>query len=214
LQYNRPIFQKTIGLLFLVGSLGFNVLSWYQNLHHVLYQKKLNQSEAFNYQVNNVTIGNPKSFNDNIKDVLSQSFSKGISSYPTNILSTTLAHLNTTQISHASVYRLSISADSMLVLDATNTHYLKQLQFINTTLPTQGDTFLIFKSDNNTYLYPMNHRKSGKRNFLLFQPYFMNGFYGSVLIDSFAKGTYQIGVLQCISERLVYHFTPQKIIIP
>ncbi|MEA5256895.1 hypothetical protein VB264_03805 [Arcicella aquatica] len=211
LLYYLPTFKRSIVGSFLILGIVFNAFSWYQNFDRIIYIKYLNQAEAFNYQHDKITVENAASFNRNIRDVLAQSFQNGVSVFPDNFLQPSIFNAANQIPDFSSQYNLVISKDSLLMLDAKESHYLPRVMLKNTTLPYDGQAFVVFKSSKNTYIYPVLHQKSGRRRFMQLEPYFTKGFSTSVLLDSFEKNTYQIGIIQKINNQLVCHFTPQSI---
>ncbi|MET3128774.1 hypothetical protein ABID42_003893 [Arcicella rosea] len=208
-----PKFRVLIGNTFLVTGLLFNLFAWYQNFDKIIFQKHLNQSEAYNYQHNKTTIENVASFNRNISVILAQSFQNGVSIFPENYLNQPISVISTDNSDVEDKYKVEISKDSSILLDAKKAIYLPKVLLKNTQLDYQGQAFVLFKSPKNTYVYPVYHQKSGRRKFLQMNPYFTAGFYTSVLLDSFEKNTYQIGIVQKINNRIVCHFTKQTIVI-
>lgn len=208
-----PKLRSIIGYVFLLIGLVFNLFAWYQNFEKVIFQKHLNQSEAYNYQHNKITIENVASFNRNIDSTLAESFKKGVSIFSENYLNQPISMIESTNSELLASYNVEISKDSSILLDNLKTIYLPKVFIRNTQLPYQGQVFILFKSSNKTYIYPVYHQKSGRRKFLQMNPYFTNGFQTSVLLDSFEKNIYKIGILQKINNQIVCHFTKQVLTI-
>ena len=211
LHYNSIKLKQFVGILMLVFGVLFNIFSWYSNYELLTLQKKSQESDAVNYQLNGITIVNDKSFNNNIKPILEQSFKDGISVFPESELLTSIKNLKATDSTHTTDYQIDIKKDSLLTFNISNSNYRDVYQFNNYNLPYEGDTYLILKSQQNTFISPTNHRRNQKIEFLKTGQFFTDGFYTSIMTDAMPTNEYQVGILQKIKNHFIFIPTKYKI---
>ncbi len=211
LHYKSNFLRQFVGILMLFLGIIFNIFSWYSNYELLTLQRKSQEADAINYHFNKISIVNDKSFNQNISPMLQQSFSKGISIFPESQLSDAFNNLETRKSNQLTDYQITIQKDSLLEFNISNSHYRAIYQFINLTLPYEGNVFLILKSSKNTFISPTSHRRKSKMTFLKTGQFFTDGFMTTIMTDAMPKNEYQVGILQNVKNHFIYLPTHYKI---
>ena len=211
LHYKSLKLKQFIGVLMVLFGVLFNVFSWYSNYELLTLQKKSQESDAVNYQLNGISIVNDKSFNNNIETILEQSFKDGISIFPESELLTSVKNLKQIESKQNTDYQIDIKKDSLLTFNISNSNYRDIYQFNNYNLSYEGDTYLILKSPQKTFVSPANHRRNQKIKFLKTGQFFTDGFYASIMTDAMPENEYQVGVLQKVKNHFIYIPTKYKI---
>lgn len=211
LHYKSLKLKQFVCILMLIFGVFFNIFSWYSNYELLTLQKKSQESDAVNYQLNGISIVNDKSFNNNIKSILDQSFNNGISVFPESELLTSLKDLKLIESPQTNDCQIDIKKDSLLTFNISNSNYRDVYQFNNYNLPYEGDTYLILKSARNIFISPTNHRRNRKIEFLKTGQFFTDGFYTSIMTDAMPENEYQVGILQKVKNRFIYIPTNYKI---
>ena len=212
LHYNSLRFKRDVGVVFVMCGILFNIFTWYSTYELLTFQRKSQEADAVNYQLNNISIVNDKSFNDNIKPMLNKSFSNGISVFPKSDLSDIIVNLEALKSTQIIDYQIDIQKDSLLEFNISNSNYRDIYQLNNYTLPYTGNVFVILKSAENTFISPTNHRRNAKFNLIKTGQFFTDGFYTSIMTDAIPKNEYQVGILQNSKNRFIYYPTKYKII--
>ena len=211
LHYKSLKLKQFVGILMLIFGVIFYIFSWYSNYELLALQKKSQESDAVNYQLNGISIVNDKSFNNNIKSILEQSFNDGISVFPESELLTSVKDLKLIESPQSNDCQIDIKKDSLLTFNISNSNYRDVYQFNNYNLPYEGDTYLILKSARNTFISPTNHRRNRKIEFLKTVQFFTDGFYTSIMTDAMPENEYQVGILQKVKNHFTYIPTKYKI---
>ena len=212
LHYDSVRIRKTVGIIMLFIGFFFNVFSWYRNYEILTFQRKSQETDAVNYQLNKITIVNDKSFNSNIKSILQQSYNQGISTFPESPLIDVVKHFNEYTIPQITDYQIHIKKDSLLESNIVKSNYKDTYNFTNFSLPYEGDVYLIMKSPQNTFISPTSHRRNSKIIQLKTGQFFTNGFVTTILTDAMPKNEYQIGIIQKVDSRFIYIPTKYKIL--
>ena len=211
LHYKSLKFKRDVGVVFLICGVLFNVFNWYSNYEILTLQRNSQEADAVNYQLNNISIVNDKSFNNNIKPMLDKSFNNGISIFPKSDLTDALVNLEALKSTQTINYQIDIQKDSLLEFNISNSNYRDIYEFNNFDLPQKGNVFVILKSLKNTFISPANHRRNSKSMFLRTGQFFTDGFYASIMTDAMPKNEYQVGILQNSKNSFIYHPTKYKI---
>ena len=211
LHYKSLKFKRDVGVVFLICGVLFNVFNWYSNYEILTLQRNSQEADAVNYQLNNVSIVNDKSFNNNIKPMLDKSFNNGISIFPKSDLTDALVNLEALKSTQTINYQIDIQKDSLLEFNISNSNYRDIYEFNNFDLPQKGNVFVILKSLKNTFISPANHRRNSKSMFLRTGQFFTDGFYASIMTDAMPKNEYQVGILQNSKNSFIYYPTKYKI---
>lgn len=211
LHYNSLKFKRDVGIVFLICGIMFNIFTWYSNYEILSLQRKSQEADALNYHLNDISIVNDKSFNNNIRPILNQSFSNGVSVFPKSDLSDVLVNLEVLRPLRTIDYQIDIQRDSSLEFNISNSNYRDVYQFSNFDLPYNGNVFVIMKSSKNTFIGATNHRRNSKSKFLRTGQFFTDGFYTSIMTDAMPKNEYQVGILQNFKNRFIYYPTKYKI---
>jgi hypothetical protein len=204
-------FKKSFGIVFLFFGLFFNAFSWYTKYETLVFQKNSQESDSVNYQINGISIVNDKSFNQNIRTYLKQSFDEGISVFPASPLTNVVKNLEQFQAKQTTGYSIDIKKDSSLTFNISNSNYRAIYYFTNVSLPFTGDIYLVFKSAQNTFISPTTHRRNSKISFLKTANFFTDGFYTSVMTDAMPSNEYSVGILQNVNHQFVYIPSKYKI---
>jgi hypothetical protein len=212
LHYKSTFLKRFVGLLMICFGIGFNIFSWYSNFELLDLQRKSQEADAVNYQVNKISIVNDESFNKNIEPILNRSFKTGISIFPKSELYDSINNLNALKSNQVADYQIDIKKDSLLEFNISNSNYRDIYQFNNFTLPYEGDVYLILKSAQNTFISPTTHRRNPKTSFLQTGQFFTDGFMTSIMTDAMPKNEYEVGILQNIKNHFVYFPTKYKIL--
>ena len=211
LHYNSLKFKRDVGIVFLICGILFNIFTWYSNYEILTLQRKSQEADAVNYHLNDISIVNDESFNNNIKPMLNKSFSNGISVFPKSDLTNAIVNLGVLKPLQTINYQIDIQKDSLLEFNISNSNYRDIYQFSNFDLPYNGNIFVILKSSKNTFLSAANHRRNSKSKFLRTGQFFTDGFYTSIMTDAMPKNEYQVGILQNSKNRFIYYSTKYKI---
>ena len=199
--------KKIILSLGLILGLSYYIFAWYSNYEFLVFQNQNQESDAVNYVLNGVTTANNKIFNDNIKEVLSNSLKKNISILPFTPLKNTVQNINNYTIKSEINYPITMDKDSVLSFNIANSHYRPVYHFTNVNFPTSNRIYLILKSTKNTFVFATNHRKIRKIDLLKSGHFFTNGFYASITPDVIPSSEYAIGILQKNNDNS-FHFYP------
>ena len=211
LHYKSLKFKRDVGVVFLICGVLFNIFNWYSNYEILTLQRNSQEADAVNYQLNNISIVNDKSFNNNIKPMLDKSFNNGISIFPKSDLTDALVNLEALKSTQTINYQIDIQKDSLLEFNISNSNYRDIYEFNNFDLPQKGNVFVILKSLKNTFISPANHRRNSKSMFLRTGQFFTDGFYASIMTDAMPKNEYQVGILQNSKNSFIYYPTKYKI---
>lgn len=211
LHYKSLKFKRDVGVVFLICGVLFNIFNWYSNYEILTLQRNSQEADAVNYQLNNISIVNDKSFNNNIKPMLDKSFNNGISIFPKSDLTDALVNLEALKSTQTLDYQIDIQKDSLLEFNISNSNYRDIYEFNNFDLPQKGNVFVILKSLKNTFISPANHRRNSKSMFLRTGQFFTDGFYASIMTDAMPKNEYQVGILQNSKNSFIYYPTKYKI---
>lgn len=211
LHYKSLKFKRDVGVVFLICGVLFNIFNWYSNYEILTLQRNSQEADAVNYQLNNISIVNDKSFNNNIKPMLDKSFNNGISIFPKSDLTDALVNLEALKSTQTINYQIDIQKDSLLEFNISNSNYRDIYEFNNFDLPQKGNVFVILKSLKNTFISPANHRRNSKSMFLRTGQFFTDGFYASIMTDAMPKNEYQVGILQNSKNSFNYYPTKYKI---
>ena len=211
LHYKSLKFKRDVGVVFLICGVLFNIFNMYSNYEILTLQRNSQEADAVNYQLNNISIVNDKSFNNNIKPMLDKSFNNGISIFPKSDLTDALVNLEALKSTQTINYQIDIQKDSLLEFNISNSNYRDIYEFNNFDLPQKGNVFVILKSLKNTFISPANHRRNSKSMFLRTGQFFTDGFYASIMTDAMPKNEYQVGILQNSKNSFIYYPTKYKI---
>ena len=211
LHYKSLKFKRDVGVVFLICGVLFNIFNWYSNYEILTLQRNSQEADAVNYQLDNISIVNDKSFNNNIKPMLDKSFNNGISIFPKSDLTDALVNLEALKSTQTINYQIDIQKDSLLEFNISNSNYRDIYEFNNFDLPQKGNVFVILKSLKNTFISPANHRRNSKSMFLRTGQFFTDGFYASIMTDAMPKNEYQVGILQNSKNSFIYYPTKYKI---
>ena len=211
LHYKSPLIKKSIGIVMLFLGLIFNVFSWYHNYEFISFQRKSQEADAINFQLNGISIVNDKSFNHNIKATLQESYVKGISVFPESSLVKSIQNLDDINNKQSNNLQIVIQKDSLLEFNIANSNYRDIYYFNNFSIPYQGDIYIILKSPKNTFISPTSHRRNSKINQLKTGQFFTDGFMTTIMTDAMPKNEYQVGILQNVKNQFVYIPTHYKI---
>ena len=207
LLYKSNFIRKIILSLGLILGLSYYIFAWYQNYEFLVFQHQNQESDAVNYALNGVTTVNDKFFNDDIKEVLSNSFKKNISIMPFTSLKNTIQNIEKYTVKSKVDYLITLGKDSILTFNITNSHYRPVYHFTNVDFPASNRIYLTLKSTQNTFVFATNHRKIRKVDFLKSGQFFTNGFYVSIITNAIPSGEYAVGILQK-SDDNSFHFYP------
>ena len=207
LLYQSQAIRKIVLSLGLLFGLFYYVFSWYTTYEFLVIQQQNQEADAVNYNLNGVSVVNEKSFNQNIKEVLSKSFTDGISIFPVSDLTNMIKNIDKIESKNVQDYPISINKDSVLSFNISNFHYYSVYQINNLNFPVSNQLYLILKSPKNTFVFPTNHRKNKKIDFLKSGQFFTNGFFSSILTDAMPSGEYTLGILQKDNDNS-FHFYP------
>ena len=212
LHYKSTFIRQLAGLFMLLGSIFFNIFAWYSTYGLLDFQRKSQEADAVNYQLNHVSVVNDKSFNQNIATVLEKSYKRGISIFQNSNLLTSTKKIKFIKSEQQVDYQIDIQRDSLLEFNISNSRYRDIYQINNYTLPYEGDVYLIMMSKNNTFINPTSHRKNAKISFLKTGQYFTDGFMTTIMTDAMPPCEYRIGFLQSVNNQFVYFPTKYKIL--
>ncbi len=212
LHYKSTILKQSVGILMIIGSLFFNIFSWYSNYELLSLQRESQEADAVNYRLNKISVVNDKSFNHNIAPILQKSFEVGISIFPKSDLSDAVSKLALIKSSQPTDYQIDIKKDSLIEFNISNSNYRDIYQFNNFTLPYKGDVYVILKSKNNTFINPTSHRRNSKISFFKTGQFFTDGFMTTIMTDAMPKNEYQVGILQNAKNHFIYFPTKYKIL--
>ena len=209
----QSVYLRKIILSFgLIFSIIYYVFSWYSNYEFLVIQQQNQEADAVNYALNGTTAVNDKSFNANIKAVFDKSFTDGISVLPKTPLSDVVKNIDKFTSDTSNSFPIEIKRDSVLSFNISNSHYRPLFHFTNLNYPVSGKTYLVLKSDNNTFIFATNHRRNRKQDLLKTSRFFTDGFYASIMTDAMPNGDYAVGILSQNSEKIFrYNPTPYKI---
>lgn len=202
---------KITGIIFLVLGMVYNIFSWYSSFEFIKLHKKIQESDAINYQLNGITTVNEKSFNRNISSMLKQSFDSGVSIFPESLLTKTIKNLDKIKTNTTLNLPIDIQKDSLLIFDINNSSYSRIYHLQNYTLPIKAEVFLVFKSNKNIFVWATSHRRNSKKNFLATGKFFTDGFFSTVKTDAMPDNEYAIGILQKNNNQFIYYPTKYKI---
>jgi hypothetical protein len=212
LHYNSPNLKKIVGILMFFGGVLFNIFSWYSNYELLVFQRKSQEADAVNYQLNKISVVNDKSFNHNIAPILVKSFNKGISIFPKSELLYQVKNVESIKSRQPVDYQIDIQKDSLLEFNISNSNYRDIYELNNFTLPYKGDVYVILKSKDNTFINATSHRRNSKISFLKTGQFFTDGFMTSVMTDAMPKNEYEVGILQNVNNHFIFFPTKYKIL--
>ena len=211
LHYKSVPFRQFIGVFMLLMGVVFNIFSWYSNYEFLIFQRKSQEADAVNYQLNNISVVNDNSFNQNISSTLSNSFKTGISVFPKSKLLSAIESTDSLKLNQPIDYQIDIQKDSSLEYNISNSQYRDIYEFNNFTMPYEGNVYIVLKSKKNTFINATNHRRNSKISFLKTGQYFTDGFMTTIMTDAMPKNEYQVGILQNVKNHFVYFPTKYKI---
>ena len=211
LHYQSKLLKKTMGISMVIFGFLFNIFSWYSTYEFLVLQRNSQEADAINYRLNNTTLVNDKSFNENIAKTLQKSFEKSISIFPKSDLGTVVNEESLNKLTQLSDYQIDIQKDSLFEFDISSSHHRIVYELNNFTLPYKGDVYVILKSSQNIFISATSHRRNAKPAFLKSGQFFTDGFMTSIMTDPMPKNEYQIGILQHVKDNFIYFPTKYRI---
>lgn len=195
------------GCLILGGA--FWALSTATFSQHLDFRRKSQWADAFNWHYNRTFIQYPASFNRNIRDTYQTAVVWGVCPLPTTPFQSLEAQLTGPRLRIDSSLRLRVDSSAYVIQEPAARLLFKQYDLLSAD--GEGDNYVVLKSDRHTYLVGTWQSLHTWRALFSTGHYFGRGFYGSVLTDPLAPGTYRLGVLNWADGQGSVRFSNQTI---
>ncbi|MCY7350201.1 MAG: hypothetical protein LH606_05985 [Cytophagaceae bacterium] len=193
----------------LVLGAAFWILSTSTFSQHLDFRRKSQWADAFNWRYNSTFVQYPASFNRNIRDTYNTAIRWGVCPLPTTPFHALEAQLAGPTLAVDSSLRLRVDSSEYVIQEPVAQLTFRQYDLLSAE--GEGDNYVILKSPRHTYLVGTWQSRRTWRELIRSGRYFGRGFYGSVLTDPLAPGTYRLGVLNWANGQGSVRFSNQTI---